>query len=56
MNMEVLIHSILISEVKVTKTHVLQELEKFQTKITLKSHFEFNFNNFQKRKNGKVLG
>ena len=30
--------------------------EKFQTKKTLKCNLELNFNNFQERKNGKVLG
>ena len=32
------------------------QVGKFQTKKTLKLHLELNFNNFQERKNGKVLG
>ena len=50
MNIEALIHSILIHELEVTKTHVLQALGKILTKRTLKFHLEFNFNNFQKEK------
>ena len=39
------------------KTHVLQALGKTPNKKkTLKFHFELNFNNFQKTKDGKVLG
>ena len=32
------------------------QLEKLKTKKTLKFHFELNFNNFQEKKNEKVLG
>ena len=56
MNREAFIHSILIIEVKVRKTHVLQVFGKIPNKKTLKFHLELNFNNFQERKNGKVLG
>ena len=45
-----LIHSILISEVKDTKSHVLQGLWKIQNKKTLKFHLKLNFNNFKKEK------
>ena len=35
---------------------VLQALEKIPNKFFLKFHLELIFNNFQERKNGKVLG
>ena len=39
------------------KSHVLCALEKTPNqKKALKFHLELNFNNFQERKNGKVLG
>ena len=38
------------------KGHDLRHLGKFQlVKITLTFHLELNFNNFQERKNEKVL-
>ena len=46
----------MISEVKVTKTHVLRACGEIPNKKTLKLHLEFNFNNFQEIKNGKVIG
>ena len=45
-----MIHSILISEVKVTRTHVLWARGKIPNKKTLKLHLELKFNNFQERK------
>ena len=51
-----LIHSILISDVKDMKSHVLRALGKISNKKALKFHLEFNFNNFHGRKDGKVLG
>ena len=42
-----LIHSILISKVTVTKTHVLQACGEIPNKKTLKLHLELNFINFQ---------
>ena len=48
---EALIHSILISEVKDTRSNVLQALWKIpNTKKTLKCHLELNFNNFLEKK------
>ena len=39
------------------ESHVSQALGKTPNqKKTLEFHFELNFNNFQERKNGKVLG
>ena len=38
------------------ESQVLQALEKTPNKKTLKFHLELNFNNFQERKDGKVLG
>ena len=38
------------------KVKFCRHLEKLQTIKTLKFRLEFNFNNFQERKNGKVLG
>ena len=38
------------------KVKLCGHLEKLQTKKALKFHLELNFNNFQERKNEKVLG
>ena len=46
----------MISEVKDMESQVLRALGKTPNKKTLKFHLELNFNNFQKRKYGKVLG
>ena len=43
--------SILISEVKDTKSQVMWALWKILNKKTLKCNFEIKFNNFQERKN-----
>ena len=56
MNMESFDSFILISEVKNMENHILQELENSPNKKNLKFYLEFNFNNFQERKKGKVLG
>ena len=51
--LRVKIFSILISEVKDTRSHVLWALGKIQKRKkekTLKFHFELNFNNFEKQK------
>ena len=44
-----MIHSILISEVKVTKTHVLWALAKIPKKKTLKLNLELNLTIFKKK-------
>ena len=46
----------MISEVKDTRSHVLRTMENSEQKILLKCHLELNFNNFQERKIGNVLG
>ena len=45
----------MMSEVKDMDSQVLWALEKIPNKKTLKIHLEFNFFNFQERKNVKVL-
>ena len=49
-------HSILISEVKDMESKVLQIVKKAPKRKTLKFHLKLNFDNFQERKNRKVLG
>ena len=39
---------------KIQKVMFPGHLQKFQTKITLKCFLELNFNNFQKKKKGKI--
>ena len=38
------------------ESQVLQAVGKTPDRKTLKFHLELNFNNFQERKDGKVLG
>ena len=45
-----------MSEVKDMENQALQALERTPKSKTLKFHLELNFNYFQERKNGKVLG
>ena len=45
-----------MSEVKDMESQVLQALGKTLNEKNLKFHLELNLNNFQERKNGKVLG
>ena len=40
-----------MSEVKDMESEAMRALEKTQNKKILKFHLEFNFNNFQERKN-----
>ena len=56
LTLEALIHSILICEVKDMESQVLQALGKTLDQKALKYHLKLNFNNFQERKDGKVLG
>ena len=53
-----MVHSILISEMKDTKSHVSRALAKVPNKknfeLLLNCHFELNFNNFPKKKKGKI--
>ena len=46
----------MISEVKDMESQVLLALGKTLNNFFLKFHLELNVNNFQERKNGKVLG
>ena len=56
MTLQASIHSILICEVKDMESQVLWALGKTSNKKTLKFHLELNFNKFQEKKSGKVLG
>ena len=57
MNVKALINFVVISEVKDMKSNVFMGIWKnSKQKRTLKFHFELKFNNFQEKKDGKVLG
>ena len=45
-----MIHSILVSEVKDTKSHVLQALGNIPNKKLVKFYLQLNFKNFKKEK------
>ena len=46
----------MMSEAKDKESQVLWALGKTPNQKALKFHLELNFNNFQERKNGKVVG
>ena len=46
----------MVNEVKDMIVKFCKHLEKLQTIKALKFYLELNFNKFQERKNGKVLG